>query len=123
MKRREMKNWARFAMKLGLLATDAAVWSSIRNLLDERTELPEPRRMKSELAASIRGRSRWSHTSTLLTGIGVGVGLGILLSPVSGERARNAIRNTASDVKRKVGNVVSWASGSGQPQTGRTYAS
>ena len=97
------KNWARFAMKLGLLATDAAVWSSIARMITERDEATDIRRER--LASNLNPNRGWSHASTLFIGVAIGVGVGMLFAPVSGEQARNTIRETAQDVKEKVGNI------------------
>ncbi len=100
------KNWVRFAMKLGLLATDAAVWTSIGRMISERDEATDIRR--EHLASNLRPNRGWSHASTLFIGVAIGVGVGMLFAPVSGEQARNTIRDTAQDMKEKVGNMSGW---------------
>jgi hypothetical protein len=123
--RQKAKNWARFAMKCGLLATDASVWAAVRHFLSERSDdVQDAFRRTDNLAVSVRNQHRWSHASTLITGIGIGVGIGILLAPVSGQRARGAIRDKAVDIKKKVTDVKEWAGRLGS-QSGRvsgTYA-
>lgn len=96
------KNWARFAMKLGLLATDAAVWSSVARMLRDRDEATDLRR--DRLASNLNPKRGWSHTSTLFFGVAIGVGIGMLFAPVSGEEARSTLRNTANDLKDKFNN-------------------
>jgi hypothetical protein len=96
-RRPSTKNWVRFAMKLGLLATDAAVWTSIARMLAERDEATDIR--KERLASNLSPNRGWSHASTLFIGVAIGVGVGMLLAPVSGEQARNTLRDTAQDMK------------------------
>jgi len=107
------KNWVRFAMKLGLLATDAAVWSSIARMITDRDEATDIRRER--IASNLSPNRGWSHASTLFIGVAIGVGVGMLFAPVSGEQARNTIRDTAQDMKEKVGNISGW--GAGGPST------
>ncbi|MFL6442762.1 MAG: YtxH domain-containing protein [Candidatus Sulfotelmatobacter sp.] len=107
------KNWVRFAMKLGLLATDAAVWSSIARMITDRDEATDIRRER--IASNLSPNRGWSHASTLFIGVAIGVGVGMLFAPVSGEQARNTIRDTAQDMKEKVGNISGW--GTGGPST------
>lgn len=101
------KNWFRFALKLGLLATDAAVWTSIARMLSDRDDATELRR--ENLASNLSPTRGWSHASTLFIGVAIGVGVGMLFAPVSGEQARNTLRDTATDLKEKVTNASSWA--------------
>jgi len=107
------KNWVRFAMKLGLLATDAAVWSSIARMITDRDEATDIRRER--IASNLSPNRGWSHASTLFIGVAIGVGVGMLFAPVSGEQARNTIRDTAQDMKEKVGNISGW--GTAGPST------
>lgn len=102
------KNWARFAMKLGLLATDAAVWSSIARMITDRDEATDIRRERLASNLNLNPNRGWSHASTLFIGVAIGVGVGMLFAPVSGEQARNTIRDTAQDMKEKVGNMSGW---------------
>jgi hypothetical protein len=103
------QNWFRFAMKLGLLATDAALWSSLARMLSERDDARDPLRPRQRLAVDLQGHRDWSRAATLLTGVGIGVGLGMLFAPMSGEQVRLAIRDTASNVKNKMDDVADWA--------------
>jgi hypothetical protein len=100
------KNWARFAMKLGLLATDAAVWSSIARMITDRDEATDIRRER--IASKLSPNRGWSHASTLFIGVAIGVGVGMLFAPVSGEQARNTNRDTAEEMKEKVSNMSGW---------------
>lgn len=117
------KNWLRFAMKLGLLATDAAVWSSIARMISDRDDATEVRRER--LASNLSPNRGWSHASTLFMGVAIGVGVGMLLAPVSGQEARSTLRDTANDIKNKINNT-GWAGSTGPSTASRratgTYA-
>jgi hypothetical protein len=128
------KDWIRFALKCGLLITDAKVLSAVDHLLSEREEESVPFRSRYENLPRRRqgglavrdDKPFFSRASTLLGAVGVGFGLGILLAPVSGEEARAAIRDKALDVKESVSDVAAWASGFGSSPAARrstgTYA-
>ncbi len=103
------QHWFRFAMKLGLLATDAALWSSLARMLSERHDARDPLRPRQHLAVDLQTRRGWSHASTLLTGVGIGLGLGLVFAPMSGEQARLAIRDSAVTLKNRMDDVVDWA--------------
>ena len=96
-------------MKLGLLATDAALWSSLARMLSERGDARDPLRPRQRLAMDLQAGRGWSRASTLLTGVGIGVGVGLLIAPMSGEQVRLAIRDTAATVKNKMDDVAGWA--------------
>ena len=113
-RRRGGQNWFRFAMKLGLLATDAALWSSLARTLSERYDARDPVRPRQRSSSDpqtrdLQIRRGWSHASTLLAGVGIGIGLGLVFAPMSGEQARLAIRDTAATLKNKMDDVVDWA--------------
>ncbi len=121
--RRNAKQWARFAMKIGLFLTDAKLWAAINNQLKERTEditdtmrgtYRDTSSRLENAQAALRGRSHGLGSALgFLAGVGLGVGLGMLLAPVSGEEARSVIRDKAADVKNK---VTDFASRSGTSQ-------
>ena len=119
------QHWFRFAMKLGLLATDAALWSSLARMLSERGDARDPLRPRQRLAMDLQSGRRWSRATTLLAGVGIGVVLGLLFAPMSGEHVRPAIRDTASTVRNKMDDMADWAgrrsSSFGRSSTG-TYA-
>lgn len=124
-RRPSRQNWFRFAMKLGLLATDAALWSSLARMLSEHGDGCDPLGPRQRLAMDLQSGRGWSRATTLLTGVGIGVGLGILFAPMTGEQVRLAIRDTASTVRNKMDDVADWAgrrsSSYGRRPTG-TYA-
>src|SRR5437763_16545180 len=96
------KNWVRFAMKLGLLATDAAVSSSIARLITDRDEATDIRRER--IASNLSPNRGWSHASTLFIAVAIGVGVAILFAPVPGEQARSTTCDTAQDMTANAGN-------------------
>jgi hypothetical protein len=126
--RANKQHWFRFAIKLGLLATDAALWSSLARMLSDRESARDAARLRERSSYDLQARQPgrgWSRASTLLAGVGIGVGLGILCAPMSGEQARLALRETASNFKNKMDDVADWAgrrnSSIGRRSTG-TYA-
>ena len=115
------KDWGRTALKLGLLLTDAKLWSSInRQLHDRADDWGDTARERYEDAAdrlqdaskaasrALRGESDWvTPTLTFLGGVGVGVAVGMLFTPVSGEEARYKVREAFEDVKNKATDIAS----------------
>jgi hypothetical protein len=108
-KRRTAKSWFRFALKLGLLATDAAIWTSVGRLLNDREDTRDALRPRGRMPADFRAHREWSHASTLLAGVGIGVGLGILFAPMSGEQARIALRQAGTNLRNRMNDVAEWA--------------
>ncbi len=123
-RRNTAKQWARFAMKFGLVLSDPKLWSSLKDQLRDRTDDVsdvmkdnyEAMRDKyedasdrfSNASSALRGESNWvAPTLSFIGGIGVGVGLGILFAPCSGEEMRDVIRDKAVDVTNDVKNKVS----------------
>jgi gas vesicle protein len=123
-KGRNAKQWARFAMKVGLFLTDAKLWSAINDQVRERADdisdsVRETYRETSsrleDAQDALRGRNHWVGSALgFLGGVGLGVGLGMLLAPVSGEEARSVIRGKAADVRNKVTDFASGSSGTTQ---------
>ncbi|HUA14462.1 MAG TPA: YtxH domain-containing protein [Verrucomicrobiae bacterium] len=119
-RRNTAKQWARLALRCGLLLTDGKLWSSINDELKERADnMSDVVQEKYEDAASrvqeasyaLQGRTHWvAPTLSFVGGIGIGVGLGLLFAPVSGEETRAALRNRAADVKNKAGDIAAGAS-------------
>jgi gas vesicle protein len=114
------KKWARFALKAGLLLTDAKLWESVgEKLRDRASDVSDEARERyedtsdrlSDAREALRGRSDWvTPTVNFLGGIGIGVALGMLFAPVSGEEARSALRNKVVDIKDRVSDMASGAS-------------
>jgi hypothetical protein len=123
-RRRNAKQWARFAMKIGLFLTDAKLWSAINHRLRERAEnisdsmrdtYEETTDRFDDVQYALRGHGHLlGSTIGFLGGVGVGIGLGMLLAPVSGEEARSVIRDKAADVKHKVSDFATRSSRSTQ---------
>jgi gas vesicle protein len=111
-----LQRWARFALKCGLLVTDAKLWSSINDQLRDRADdmgdrvkrsYDETTDRMSNAQAALEGRSHWAaHTVNFLGGVGLGVGLGMLLAPQSGEQTRSAIRSKVIDLKSRAANMA-----------------
>jgi gas vesicle protein len=110
--RHNARDWARLALKMGLLLTEpkvrAAVGEQLKNRVDQVTETIASKyedavdRLEAA-GAAFQGRSYWpSRVVGFLLGVGVGAGLGILLAPASGSETREAIRGRAVDMKKKV---------------------
>lgn len=122
------KQWARFAMKFGLVLSDPKLWASLNDQLRDRADdVSEVVREKyetasdrlSDMSSALRGDSQWvAPTLSFIGGIGVGIGLGILFAPMSGEEARSAIRDRAVDVKNKVSEMTGRYRGSDAAFTG-----
>ena len=57
---------------------------------------------------ALRGESDWvTPAITFVGGIGVGLAVGMLLTPVSGEEARDRLRQKFEDVKNKATDIAS----------------
>jgi gas vesicle protein len=113
------REWARLAVKLGLLLTEPKVLQEMGNRLNDRadsvadaitrkadaiTRKYEDTVNRLEAASdALRGRSRWpSHAIAALAGIAIGAGFGILLAPASGEEIRREVRDRAMGIKNSV---------------------
>lgn len=113
--------WARFALKCGLVLTDAKLWSAVRDRLQDGAETAKDELKRTydegtdrlqEANRALQGRNNWmAPTLNFLGGIGLGVGLGVLFAPVSGEEARTVIRNKVVDIKQKMGGMAADAVG------------
>jgi gas vesicle protein len=114
-----LQRWARFALKCGLLITDAKLWSSISDQLRDRADdmsdtarrtYDEATDRISDAQDALRGRNHWvTPTLNFLGGVGIGVGVGLLLAPASGEETRSAIRDKVVDLKSRMGDVAETA--------------
>jgi len=114
MKRKQATNWFRFALKLGLIATDAAVWASFNRMLSDREE--GSARLGENISDDLGHRRGRSHFWTLVTGAAIGVGVGMLLAPTSGEEMRSTLRDKANDMRDKWSDMTAWAGGFGSSQ-------
>lgn len=116
-KAKKATNWARTAMKWGLLLTDVALWegvtrdlkraaSSVDNRVQRKYDGGSEREPEPRLV--VRSGPDWfGRTTSLLAGIGIGVGVGLLLAPSSGEETREAIRDRAMEIKDRVSDAAS----------------
>ena len=115
------KDWVRLAAKLGVIFTEPKVRSAIADQLKDRVDDVTDRvtskyedavdRLESA-AAALQGRSYWpSRVAGFLLGVGVGAGLGLLLAPAPGSETRQAVVDKATDVKNKVVESASSATG------------
>lgn len=100
LRNRRTKDWARLAMRAGLLLTDAKLWSAVQNQMRDRADgLNDAINEKYEDASerlsnagdALRGRSQWPSWGSFLLGVGIGTGIGYLVAPTSFEKVRNAI--------------------------------
>ena len=132
--RNGLKDWARLAARLGLMLTEpktrAAVIDQAKDQMDYVTDTIASKyedavdRLEA-VGAALQGRTYWpSRITGFLLGVGVGTGLGILLAPAAGSETREAIREKAAEVKNKVVELASTATGrirqsiSSMPSTG-----
>jgi gas vesicle protein len=120
---KDAKDWAKLALKFGLVLTAPKVWRSISDQLNDRVEdlsdrlsrgleeVSETATLKfgdagdrlSDASDALRGRRPWAGLLTgLMVGIGIGAGLGVLLAPASGGETREALRDKAAQTKRQV---------------------
>ena len=119
--RNTVKDWARLAVKLGVLLTEPKAQAAISDQLKDRVgQVTDSISSKYEAAvdrleaagAALQGRPhRPARMVGFLLGLGVGASLGILLAPGSGSETREAIRGKAVDVKNKVVESASMATG------------
>jgi len=123
-RRSAASKWARFALKTGLLLTDAKLWSSINEQLKDHLEdagdavrhgYETTTDRIDDARAALRGESHWpSHALSFAGGIVLGVGLGLLLAPSPGEETRALLRNRANDFRDRVSDVTGADFRSGQ---------
>ena len=99
LRNRRTKDWARLAMRAGLLLTDAKLWSAVQNQMRDHADgISDAINEKYEDASSrlanasdaLRGRSQWPSWGSFLLGVGIGTGIGYLVAPTSFEKVRNA---------------------------------
>jgi len=119
------KEWARLAMKFGLIATDAKVWSSVNRQLRQgandvndviRRKFDETTGRLNSARVELRTHSDWlARVTSLLAGVGIGMGVGMLLAPTSGDEMRAALRDKLTDVKNNVGDIAARATRAARP--------
>ena len=113
-KRMTAKQWARFALKSGLLLTDAELWASLneqfRGGANEVSHVVKRRYERAADRLQERRRSTssgwFSPTVTFLGAVGLGIGLGVMFAPVSGDEARAVLRDKVVDIKNRVSGVA-----------------
>jgi len=113
------KEWARLAMKFGLIATDAKVWAAVNKQLQQgandvndviRRKFGETTDRLNSARVEIRTHSDWlARVTSLLAGVGIGMGVGMLMAPTSGDDMRAALRNKVTEVKNNVGDLAARA--------------
>ena len=120
---KKVQNWARGAVKLGLLLTDPKVRSTISDtfrdnfgdvsdhLSDKYSDVKDRvsdqygnvmDRLES-MTDSFQPRNPWpARVGGFLMGAGIGVGLGILFAPAAGTETRENVSDKVSDIKDRV---------------------
>ena len=120
------QDWARLAMKCGLLLTDAKLWSSLNDQFRDRmddvndsvshTYADATTRLQNATdALRRRGSSRLAY---FCLGMGVGTGVALLFAPASGQETRDVIRDRAGNVKKKVSDAAATATTRFRQSTG-----
>lgn len=105
LRKKQTKDWARLAMRAGLLLTDAKLWSAVQNQMRDRADditdainekYEDATTRLSDASDALRGRSQWPSWASFLLGIGIGTGVGILVAPRSIEKVRDAFKQRAA---------------------------
>jgi hypothetical protein len=120
---RDAKDWAKLALKFGLVLAAPKVWRAISDQLNDRVEDLSDRLSRgfeevsetttrkfgdagdrlSGASDALRGRRSWAGPLTgLAVGIAIGTGLGVLLAPASGGETREALRDKAAQTRKQV---------------------
>ena len=126
-RKRRAQNWARTAVKLGLLLTDPKVRNTISDtfrdgvddvsetLSDKYSQVSDRVSSKYEnvmdrlesVADSFHSRNPWpSRVGGFLVGLGVGVGVGLLFAPASGSETREAVGDMKDRVVQSASNAT-----------------
>jgi hypothetical protein len=104
LRNKRTKDWARLAMRAGLLMTDAKLWSAIQNQMRDRADglndainekYEDASERLSNASDALRGR-QWPSWGSFLLGVGIGTGIGYLVAPTSVEKVRNAFNDRAA---------------------------
>jgi gas vesicle protein len=111
-RRNTPKDWARLAMKLGLIVTDARTWATVQDEIKERAndiggavkqKYAETADQLAAARAELERNSDWfARTTSLLAGVGVGIAVAMLFAPASGEETRANLRDKAMEAKSSV---------------------
>jgi gas vesicle protein len=127
-RRNTAKDWARLAMKVGLIATDARTWATVQDEIKERaSDIGGAVRRKYEQTtdhfAAARGELRrnsdWvARTTSLLAGVGAGIAVAMLFAPASGEETRARLRNKVMEAKNSVEGLAARATRGRASSTG-----
>jgi len=114
--KRAIEKWARFAVKCGLVLTDAKLWESIRGQLKNRVSdvSKEVKQRYDDTTDRLeraedayQGRRNWAApVASFLGGVGLGVGVGLLLAPASGEQTRSRFRGKVVALKKRAGETA-----------------
>lgn len=105
LRNKRTKDWARLAMRAGLLLTDAKLWSAVQNQMRDRAEditdaineqYEDATSRLSNASDALQGRSQWPRWGSFLLGVGIGTGVGILVAPRSIEKVREAFNQRAA---------------------------
>ena len=115
-RRSALKNWARIALKVGLLLTDAKLWASINDQVGEhvgdahdllKKRYEDTTERLQDARDALRGRSHWvGPAASFVGGVGLGLGIGMLFAPARGEETRGAIRDKAIDITHRVSDMA-----------------
>src|SRR5215468_8640425 len=105
LRNRRAKDWARLAMRAGLLLTDAKLWSAVQNQMRDRADemsdainekYQDASERLSNASDALRGQNQWPSWGSFLLGLGIGTGIGYLVAPTSFERVRNTFNDRAA---------------------------
>jgi hypothetical protein len=105
LRKKRTKDWARLAMRAGLLLTDAKLWSAVQNQMRDRADevsdaindkYEDAQERLSNAGDALRGRSQWPSWGSFLLGVGIGTGIGYLVAPTPFEKVRNAFNDRAA---------------------------
>lgn len=127
-RQKQVKDWARLAMKVGLIVTDARTWAAVQDEIKDRAnDIGDAVKQKYEETADhiaaarseLQRNSDWlARTTSLLAGVGVGVAVAMLFAPASGEETRAKLREKAMDAKSSVEGIAARATRGRAPAAG-----
>jgi hypothetical protein len=112
MRSNRMKDWVRFASKVGVVLTEPKVRAAIADDLKARyddvsdsvsSKYDDAVDRLDAVGAALQGRSySSSRTMGFLLGLGVGAGLALLLAPAAGTETRATLRNKAEGLAEEI---------------------